>query len=289
MSKSQLLKQFKQYTKDNRMPFTDCSDNAMRIMVFNVHIWKDIDNKDRYRDILEVIGKSNADIIGLIEIMLYNISFENLKNNLAKIGYDNVIVSNSKFGINLIGTKKLPFVSWSNIRLIKDPIKNMTRHALFASIMTKKKNNKIINIVLTHLDIYDETEQTRYKQIKQILHEIKHLDHKNDIIFGDFNSLRMDDYTETEWANIIDTDKQRGVTTQTIVTELIERSHHDSFDLVSSDTEDENEENKHNITVWSNRRVDYVYFNKKSTFKVISSNVYPTLVSDHYPVYVDFC
>ncbi len=178
---------------------------------------------------------------------------------------------NPKYGVNVLASK-FKILSHSILSLSKDPIKMQSRYALHTDVLINKKK---ISIVLTHLDIYDETENTRHKQICEILNKWDEID----IIMGDLNSLRKDDYTQDEWSVIKNDDKKRCVIMKHKVTSEIEKKFTDSFILLDSLPP--------KVSVWSNRRVDYIYVNNKFDNKLVGSYMYPTLVSDHYPIYID--
>jgi len=146
-----------------------------------------------------------------------------------------------------------------------DPFMKVNRYAILCRIVL---NDKSIDIVLTHLDVYDETEKTRTEQIMKILEKTD-----NDIIMGDFNSLRKDDYTDDEINKIIECNKNRDINTVFYVTESMALN-----DFVTD---------KINMSVWSMRRVDYIYINKNSPYEIINTFTIPTLISDHFPVVSD--
>lgn len=150
--------------------------------------------------------------------------------------------------------------------------KKQSRYAIYAEILINKKK---ISMVLTHLDVFDETEDTRHSQMCEILKKWSSID----LIMGDFNSLRKNDYSKDEWLSIKSDDKDRHVITKYKVITEIEKFFTDSF--VVCDT------SPPKISVWSNRRVDYIYVNNDFDSELIGSYIYPTLISDHYPIYVD--
>ena len=113
-----------------------------------------------------------------------------------------------------------------------------------------------------------------------ILQHIQRRGFKDVIIMGDFNSLKKDDYTEEEWSHIINSNQKRYIKTMTLVTDLMnENGYTDSFKWTKRGRE--------NVSVWSMKRVDYIYFSKNYPHKVLNSFTIPTLISDHLPVVCD--
>jgi endonuclease/exonuclease/phosphatase family metal-dependent hydrolase len=269
----QLLNEFQNDYKNNQKNFVEKQVNGVRILTFNVHMWKDYNNKNKYSEILDVIEESGADIVGLQEALLFdkNISLK-FKKDFEKLGYTYQVVCNEKHGINMLFSKR-EILSTQIIKLKVDPIRKQSRYAILANI--KLSNSKTINLVVTHLDVYDESEQTRLDQIKQILDTIP----TNSIIMGDLNSLRFKDYNEDEWNKIVMHDRKRGVESKTLLTEYLESNGFiEGAEFCNKIT---------NMTVWAMRRVDYIYVHKTFEHTIIGYNTYPTLTSDHYPVYVD--
>jgi endonuclease/exonuclease/phosphatase family metal-dependent hydrolase len=131
-------------------------------------------------------------------------------------------------------------------------------------------------IIGTHLDVYDNTEITRCTQMDIIM---KHINSANAIILGDLNSLRIEDYSPKEWNEILQIDKNRGIVTKTDLVKKIEKNGFiDSFVF--------SEKIPPKITVWSGRRVDYIFIKTNKKIK-IETDIVKTVCSDHYPIYVD--
>lgn len=271
-SRSQLQENFKNYTIKNTRSFEDKKDK-IRIMTFNVHDWKDYLNINSINKIFQIITYSNSDVVGINEGFYFSNDTKNkLKEYSKNMGYNYFLECNSKYGINLLLSKH-KIESHEIINLGKDPINKTTRYAIKATIQV---NNKNINILLAHLDVWDESEETRLKQIKQILSDID----SSYLLLGDFNSLRLKDYSKIEWDVLKNDSELRNITIQHKVTDLIEKHKFvDSFEKINKVSP--------NVSVWSMRRVDYVYVGNNFPFTITNSNVFPTLVSDHYPIYID--
>lgn len=248
-------------------------EKTFRICTFNVHMFIDYQNKENIDNIFDDIDKLDCDVIFLEETMFFNKSTKTKFYDFALSRYKCMKVCNERYGINTILSKhKIDGVKI--IPLGKGSVGKINRYATscFVNIGTKR-----FQIVGCHLDVYDETEVSRCKQMEIIL---KHIQLDNSIILGDLNALRKDDYTYTQWEKIKQIDKDRNVTSQTQLTSLIENNNFiDSFKMAHIDPP--------TISTWSDRRVDYIYINKNSNIDNVSSHVYKTLSSDHYPIYID--
>lgn len=268
MSKNALIKSFVDYVNEHQQIPHDKEDkkDMLRLMTFNVHLWTDLYHKPNIDRVKKLIIESNSDIVGLQEAVSFKRSATNIYDEYFKdTEYKYYAVCNPRYGINMILSKH-PIQSTKVVNLGKTIGHNENRYALYVTI-------KNINIVLTHLDVYDESEITRLNQIKTILDYNRNYD--NIILMGDLNSLKQDDYTNTRWKAINDSDKKRGLTTQVMVTNLInENGYTDSLGCVD-------------VSVWSMRRVDYIYFSKNYPCKIVNSFTIPTLISDHFPVVCD--
>ena len=253
--------------------------NTLRIMTYNVHGFKNLKFKNTLANIINNISIIDPDIIMLEEVYINKKNVLITKNELITL-MENIklkyyVFSNSE--INAVFSK-FPFKS-EEIYLGRDPIKKIARNAIKCSFNIESHNNIIF--IGTHLDVFDETGETRKKQIKIILNDINNDDNINInnngiIICGDFNSLRQKDYTVTEWDELVYIDKDRNVNTVMDVIPIIENDDFiDSFEYLKK---------RIKISVWSNRRVDYIY---GKNIKFESSDSYKNTSSDHYPIYAD--
>jgi endonuclease/exonuclease/phosphatase family metal-dependent hydrolase len=250
----------------------------VRIMTYNLHGFKNQFKKKRLDEIIKVIGAIGPDIVVFQEIHVYKpnegCTQEQLKEYLAPFGLLNYSFSLS--GINAIFSK-YPFMS-KEINLGRDQKLHLPRNALIATFPNVDILNDLV-IVGTHLDPFDESGVLRIKQMSLIIKCVNDLSQsiKRFIIAGDFNSLRRDDYTESEWESIKQTDSERNVVTTTDCIPLLEELHYiDAMAYCGKPIK---------VSVWSNRRVDYIYGNN---VKFIQASELKTTHSDHYPIYADF-
>jgi exonuclease III len=264
---------FYDYVKQDKSNFATKQEGNIRILTFNVHNWKDYLNRNSLKTILSVIINSNADIVGLCEAMFSNADTKSIIiKKFSNAGYKFIEMCNERYGINIVFSKH-KILSKKIIHLGRDPIAQQNRYAIACTISTPA----IINLVLAHLDVYDETEDTRFKQALKIIDNID----DTYIFMGDLNSLRQKDYSTKQWKLIEETDKDRQVCSQTKVTNLIELNNFtDSFTKLNVSCPP--------VTVWSMRRVDYIFIGNKFKYTINGSYIYKTLVSDHFPMYIDF-
>lgn len=245
----------------------------IRILTYNVHGFKSRKWKKTYLDILQVIHNINPDILIIQEVYIYkkneHIKQETLINDLHDQGFKHFQFTRS--GINMICTRKRFDFDSIELDFGPDPINGISRFALVA-----KLKNTDLSIVGTHLDVFDESGETRKEQINFLLEHLKSEKINNVVIAGDFNTLRKNDYSDPEWKYITECDKLRNVTTKEDIIPIIENNNfRESFDAVNK---------KLKVSVWSNRRVDYIY-GKNINF--IDSACYRSIASDHHPIYAD--
>lgn len=273
-SKKELQELFKTDSLKNKKPFPKKPINTIRTMTFNVHNWKDYaGNKETIDPIFDIICDSNADIVGINEGMYFGKNiYKKVKEYVELLEYKYFLECNNRYGINLL-LSKYPIVSHKVIHLGTDPIHKKNRYALKATINV---NNTNVNILIAHLDVWDVTEETRLNQIKIIFEEID----STYILMGDFNSLRRDDYTSKEWESFKADDKVRGITLQNKVIPYIEKNKFvDCFVKINKVCP--------KVSVWSMRRVDYIYVGEKFPHNIVNCDMFATIASDHWPIFMD--
>jgi len=127
-----------------------------------------------------------------------------------------------------------------------------------------------------HLDVFDGSGLTRMKEIKQVLN---HLDtfskDKPTILMGDFNSLKIDDYTEAEMGWLSKNNKGYPLDFQ--VTELLEKM--GFYEVFGKGI--------FKYSVWSARRIDFIFIRNIDPSRVSYTGVMYTPASDHLPIFVD--
>lgn len=253
-----------------------------RLGTFNVHMFLDYKKRRSMKQIIETIEILDCDLIILQEAMFYKKKIEEqFAKYLKKTKYKHYYNSTG-YGINVFLSKKpLNIDEMKVINLGKGNVGKFNRYASSCYVTINNIKHQIIG---THLDVFDETGQSRCKQLKVIL---KHINKDNHpvIILGDFNALKRSDYSDQEWNVITEINKKRGIiNTPVCLTNQIEKHGFvDSCEL--------SQQTPPKITVWTNRRVDYIYLKVNEDYTnnmKLNTWVYKTFCSDHYPVVLDF-
>lgn len=278
----------KVFTDDTQQRILIKNADHLRIMTYNVHGFKTKNFKKTLDLIIKTIGDIDPDILVLEEVYIYKPNeacTEQVLSRLLKpykLRYGNF----SKNGINAIFSKFM--FNCSEIDLGRDPVMGIPRNALVCTFPDTVYLNDLI-VIGTHLDVFDESGVLRRQQIQKILKGLqktlqnpsldddqKLFDGKQIVITGDFNSLKRSDYTDEEWDQIVTIDRKRGVRTVVDAVPVLEEvGFEDSFDHCNE---------KIKVSVWSNRRVDYI-FGKNVKFS--QTTEHRTTLSDHYPIYAD--
>jgi len=256
VTKNQYLNHYAQdvslVTNDLKKKDTD----HLRVCTYNVHGWTNYIGKPNLEKQIKIIKEIDADIIILEE-------YEN-DPNISKY------LDTYKYTANIDSQKYLYNVIYSKYPITKIEIKNLefyrvARHAVKITITFKGVE---IDIIGTHLDVFDSTEKTRIKQVQQILNMITN---KNTIIAGDFNAIKENDYTknEMEW----------------IAKNTLGECHVEATDLLQTVLCDTFGSLKY--SVWTGRRVDYIWITKDCNIKVMNNQVYYSIESDHFPILTD--
>jgi endonuclease/exonuclease/phosphatase family metal-dependent hydrolase len=257
------------------------SKNTIRFMSFNVHGFTSASGEETLEKIIEQIKIIDPDIFGIQEIHLgcpHVPTMRDYSEKFNAIGYN---VKFSKCWINMIGSK-FDF-EMEELSLSVSDSGRTHRCALIGKnfkIKTSTEYEYLLDIVFlsTHLEVFDVLGKHRINQMEKIMeHMSKRYSDSSIVVVGDFNSLRKSDYSEKEWNRIIEIDEKRGIETKEDVIPIIENAGYiDSF--VDSNTF------LHPVSVWTNRRVDYVY-GRNVTFS--QTEIVRTGLSDHYPIYAD--
>jgi endonuclease/exonuclease/phosphatase family metal-dependent hydrolase len=241
----------------------------IRVATYNVHGFYDRGMKERLDNVMENIKKVNPDIIIIQEVFygLKNlVTKQILKNKLNSFGLHNIIFS--ECGLNCIASS-LSF-DHKLIKFKPDPCHKEQRNAIIANFYQLD-----LTFVGTHLDVYDESGQTREDQIIDILKNVQQC--SKIIVAGDLNTLRRTDYSNNEWLDIVQEAKIRNVKAKEDVVTVLEKNNFiDSF--IGS------KQKPPILSVWSGRRVDFI-FGKNIKFKY--SDVVQNTASDHFMIYSD--
>lgn len=140
-------------------------------------------------------------------------------------------------------------------------------------------NNQPITIYGTHLDTFDNSEQTRHIQIQELINATSNT--KNVIITGDLNSIRKEDYDTKTWGLIkndfTNRTRQQEVP-QLVSSHLKQGGFADCFSFAHLE--------KPKYTVWNGTVVDYILL-KNWELPLAGCYVYYSNASDHLPIIMD--
>lgn len=252
------------------------SEKTIRVMTYNVHGFNSKDWKDTTEDIFSQLKIINPDIFGIQEIHLGcpdRQTINEYKETFERMGYK---IKFSQCFVNVVGSKYDFDVEELDIGIGTGILRRCALIGKNFQITNNVDNNLIV--CTTHLEVSDKMAHLRTTQIQSILSKINAQSSAGKVlIIGDFNSLRKNDYDKNQWNEIVLIDKKRGVKTIQDVIPIIENYQYvDSFvshkSIIPS------------VTVWTDRRVDYIYtknINVNNTFLI------NTGLSDHYPVIAD--
>lgn len=282
------VKDMNSFSKTNNSIKTE----AVRIASFNVHFWQDpyYDKRgeNNLKNILFDIKKIDADILGLQEALLpssgrrvistdgwekgeFYSDFEDMKytSKMQCQASTTHCGQNTMFGNVLFG--KLNFIEKGSLDLEKF---QQGRCGVYAVAKIFGKN---VHICCVHLDVFDESGSVRVKQIRQVLSYLdKNCQGEPVILMGDFNSCKYEDYTddEREWLSL----NNNGNEIDYKVPKIVEQ--HGYTDVFSMN-------GKFKYSVWSARRVDYIYVKNFPLNFQLDPKIYYTASSDHIPVILD--
>eukprot|EP01080_Neovahlkampfia_damariscottae_P003124 gene3124-5294_t len=234
-------------------------------MTYNIHEWKTKDFYPSIKKLTEFLADFDLDFLGLQEVLdgeeLYYLA-KHLKMNFffhpVYEGYfGNAIFSKYKITETIQKELKIEQVETRGFMVVK-----------FDDL----------HLGVTHLDV--ELEEHRIEQYNQIKNELE-LNSCN-ILFGDFNALRIDDYSKTEWKKIEKV--RRDGFWEKPKTKLIHLIEEDFVDIWS-------QFEKVTPTCRYNTRIDYIFVNKTSLkdIKVKSiEKIDEDEISDHNPILMKF-
>lgn len=240
----------------------------IRISSYNVHSWKDVFYNENSDNIINNIINTNPDIICLQEFTI-------IKNSSIKKLYS--LYQYRYYYGNLAILTKYPIINSYYKTLGRDNVYFLQRYLLVSKI---KIGNRIFNILNTHLDAFDNSELSRLKQLNVIINEIKKINqNENMILAGDFNSLKLKDYTQDYFNYLLQQPKYIPPLKNIKVIDTIEQYLYDTKYL-----DREQQHIKNDFSVWSLRRVDYIFINKQIPVKF---NINKNASSDHNLIYCD--
>jgi len=158
----------------------------------------------------------------------------------------------------------------------------MSSGRYFPQVYVELPNLEKITLIGVHLDVYDNTEETRLKEMRQLLNLTSKLGiNSSHAILGDFNSLRRLDYSDARWEFFLKHDQLRNVTTKSGVIDLIEKNGFSEIFTINGVPVPQ-------CTTWNGRRIDFIFLSETWKYPILGCFVYHDATSDHVPVICDF-
>ncbi|QKF93990.1 endonuclease/exonuclease/phosphatase family protein [Fadolivirus algeromassiliense] len=210
-SNDQITNFYKTHNK-NEFNYFRLNDNSLLVCSYNVHGWininANINYMDNFNDIINILGKLNADILVLQEVcMRSKITEDYISDRLKDLGYvDHISVANGGCYINKKGSEFLMVFGKKKFNLKDDIDVTSGRYARHVSIIKYDS----LKLLLVHLEIGKRyhhllTTNPLRKKIEQQnsnmrINELKtvfELHNDIDIIVGDFNFMPID--IESKW------------------------------------------------------------------------------------------
>lgn len=278
--------------ENNAIPMHTINDDAVRIATYNVHMWKDAHEAKNFDGIMRTISQVNADIVVLQEVYMFD--KELILKQLKTLGYEYTIAGRTAtFGGRFFGNmmvSKYPFASAPLVKTYDADQKYAGERRCYIKSVVQLPHDKKVTIYGTHLDVYDETETLRTKEIEELIADSAH-SKTPCIIAADYNAVRKKDYQydvngKNVWELLNENSKRRiKMPTQTRALETLEQSHFiDSFT--------QNGQQNPRATVWSGTAVDFLYLNKawqqpNTDLNLGKSYIYYSSASDHLPILMD--
>ncbi len=172
----------------------------MRILTYNVHGWRTIDDRPNLNLVAKLLKSAEADVIGLNEV--YHPAITNTQVALEwlaeQLGMTCVFAACEAQG--RLGTSRVS--SYGNALLSRAPLAFVST-GLFSTIVGKEQrgylegrigigDRQTFDVVVTHLDHTDE--QTRLTQFADLLLAVGQGNSAPDLIMGDFNCVHPKEY-----------------------------------------------------------------------------------------------
>jgi endonuclease/exonuclease/phosphatase family metal-dependent hydrolase len=291
-----LKKNYIKYVNSNTYKLVKKPKNKFRIATYNIHLWTDVFEKSRLKNIMKDIKYIDADVIVLQEVIF------GIKYNLngRTINTEKVIELMRSMNYHTIFCNVLP--TWfggiyGNMMCVKKHYvdKMIDDHHVFTkskhecivsgnSIGTKETRCYIILelfdyvIIGIHLDVCSEKE--RHKQIKYILKILQHDRYKDKkiVILGDFNTTDINqqkDFIYSNYNNILYYVFNND--TKLMSNNIMKILYENKFKSATSKM-------KITLTTWSGIQSDYIF---TKNIKNIFPQILYTPNSDHLPLIID--
>ncbi|HEV2601397.1 MAG TPA: endonuclease/exonuclease/phosphatase family protein [Candidatus Babeliales bacterium] len=264
-----------------------------RIAVYNVHFWTSPERKPAYAGIMNTIKNIQADVIALQEVLLFDP--EKINNDFAHLGYRyRTFMPMNRWKGHLFGNmivSKYPFDTKPYKKTYDaDQYSKREKRNFIHTIITLPDTNKI-SLCGTHLDVWDETEQKRLAEVKELIAHACADTYPNKVLLADWNAVRKQDYQynvaqKQVWKLLTKNFQERTGLTQ-VPTQTLDYIESAGF----TDSFAKKGIPSPRYTVWSGTRVDLIYLAQTWKLPIRGCYVYygtnPEEESDHMPIIMD--
>ena len=197
--------------------------------------------------------------------------------------YENQVYYKQYYSFGIAALSKHSIIDYNVLELDPQSCKEMRGAIHF--------NQYGLNIILTHLDVWDETGRLRKLEMGKIIEYVEQSNLENVILLGDFNEASIDKTLlgESIVEDLNISYKERTGIDKPVpnqVHDLLKKNNYiDIFDFLGRSIA-----NKPKFSCWSGRLVDYCYIYMptwKDNVKIKNADFYFTTYSDHLPMVID--
>jgi len=245
-------------------------------------MWQDCLGNENFNKQFKLICNLNPDIICLQEATWKYNDIKNDSNIIRFIekGYHYIISSHNELLNNLsygiLVLSKTKYINWEIINLTTE----FSQEKFSCIKFNININNFDIYAYVTHLDVHDNTDNSRSKQLEIIFNNINNIESNNIILLGDFNLLDKEQISTKNWEYIYKHDVLRGVETKSNAINIVKCNNFiDAYNYIKKSIP--------LLTCCYDRRVDYIFLKKNIEIGINDINVIESNVSDHLPMILD--
>lgn len=237
---------------------------TFRLMTYNVHGWADARYSDNKSDIQELISLLAPDYVGLQEVISRE---DELTGDIDHVALAPTNINRGTISGNMCWSRS----TINNVDLVLSKHKHGDRCFLFTQIEVDQVP-LIVGVI--HCDY--KSREDRFRDIQKISEYIEQYPNRPMILMGDFNAIQAEDYSYKRRQELLQDDR-RFSDFESIA----------YFHRLTDNTFTEVFEGKLcEFSVWSNRRVDYI-FHRNLPWNKIRADIYYTDLSDHLPIIMD--
>lgn len=272
---------------NNEIPPKPSDGSIMRVVTYNIHYWKDVNNVWSRHDIIKTIKNIDADILLLQEVMLdqtksFPKGLAAFYQQIKKIGYSYCSFQSADdptFG-NVIALKP-------QFKILKSAQNKFAAHdrkpRSYLTTTIELANKQHISLYATHFEVKNAS--VSEQQANELITIINQDTSTYKLIGADFNAVRKKDYNYHVqgyhlWDDLFNK-RVAHFNPSTLAVDALENAHFiNAFDIAKKMN------GRIGFTVWAGTIIDFIYLNPGWNFPV-DLYVYYSAASDHLPVIVD--